>query len=101
MYQITCDGHTLIQAARKGSALFTHRHIHIQILGQIGQVTCLGAVTQGIFHLLIYKVLTQGNVLTDGGIEQKYILLDVAYFLLGPLGGIIPYILPFIKDLSL
>ena len=46
-------------------------------------------------------MLTQGNVLTDGGIEQEHILFDVAHFLLELLGRVIPHVSLVIKDLAL
>ena len=99
MDQSTGDGHALLLAAREGVAFLAHRRI--QTLGHIGKVACQGAVTQCLFHLLVGKVLTQGNVLTDGGIEQEHILFDVAHFLLELLGRVIPHVSLVIKDLAL
>ena len=45
---------------------------------------------EGLFHLLIREVPAEGDIVPDGGVEEKHILGDVAHLLLKLLGGVVP-----------
>ena len=40
-------------------------------------------------HLLLGKVLAQGDIFADRGVEKEHVLLDVAHLLLQLLGGVV------------
>ena len=82
------DGHPLLLATGEVAAFLSHHGI--QPLRHMGQVPRQCAVPQSPLHLFISKFLAQGDVLPNGGIEEEYVLLDVAHLSLELLRRIVP-----------
>ena len=77
MNQSSCDGHALFLTAGESAALLAYRGVEAK--GHVGEVPSEGAVLEGFLYLLLGKVLAQGDIFADRGVEKEHVLLDVAH----------------------
>ena len=71
MDQCPGDGYPLLLAAGETAPLLPHRGV--QPLRHVRQIARQSAALEGLFHLLIREVPAEGDIVPDGGVEEKLI----------------------------